>query len=246
METGNLIQELGSENFFKFGKQKIIMKSILIQTDFDNTITEGNVSELIHDEFGPENWPEIYEKYKKGLITVEESNIYSFRYLNTKKIDLDDFVKKNVKFRDGFLEFYKYVMNNNLDFKIVSSGVDFYIYAALSVLGIDPNTVEILSGKSVFNSKGIKIFYFDTQNNKINSKFKDTHTQYHRKIYSKIIYFGDSHTDLYSSKICDVVFATDKLQNYYKKNKLPHFSFDNYYDVIQIFKDKKLAETTIP
>ena len=43
------------------------MKSILIQTDFDNTLTEGNVSELIHDEFGPENWPEIYEKYKKDL-----------------------------------------------------------------------------------------------------------------------------------------------------------------------------------
>ena len=82
MEIGNLIQELGSENFFKFGKQKITMNSILIQTDFDNTITEGNVSELIHDEFGPENWPEIYEKYKKDLITVEESNIYSFRYLN--------------------------------------------------------------------------------------------------------------------------------------------------------------------
>ena len=133
------------------------MNSILIQTDFDNTITEGNVSELIHDEFGPENWPEIYEKYKKDLITVEESNIYSFKYLNTKNIDLDNFVKKNVKFRDGFLEFYKYVMNNNIDFKIVSSGVDFYIYAALSVLEIDPNTVEILSGKSVFNSKGIKI-----------------------------------------------------------------------------------------
>ena len=50
MEIGNLIQELGSENFFKFGKQKITMNSILIQTDFDNTITEGNVSELIHDE----------------------------------------------------------------------------------------------------------------------------------------------------------------------------------------------------
>ena len=61
--------------------------------------------------------------------------------------------------------------------------------------------------------QGLEEFY------SINSKFKDTHTQYHRKIYSKIIYIGDSHTDLYSSIICDVVFATDKLHNYYKKNK---------------------------
>ena len=222
------------------------MNSILIQADFDNTLTKGNVSELIHEQFGPDNWPEIYTRYKNKLITVEESNIYSFEHLNVSKLDLIEFIHNNVEFREGFLEFYDYIFNLGLDFKIVSSGVDFYIYASLSVLGIDLNTVEILSGKSVFNSKGIKIKYFDTQNNKINSKFKDTHTQYHRRIYSKIIYFGDSHTDLYSSKICDVVFATDELLNYYKKNKLPHFSFDNYYDVIQIFKDKKLAETTIP
>ena len=85
------------------------MNSILIQTDFDNTITEGNVSELIHDEFGPDDWPGIYKKYKRDLITVEESNIYSFKHLNTKKTDLDNFVDKNVKFREGFLEFYNYV-----------------------------------------------------------------------------------------------------------------------------------------
>ena len=78
------------------------MNSILIQADFDNTITEGNVSELIHDEFGPDDWPGINKKYKRDLITVEESNIYSFKHLNTKKTVLDNFVDKNVKFRENF------------------------------------------------------------------------------------------------------------------------------------------------
>ena len=222
------------------------MNSILIQADFDNTLTKGNVSELIHEQFGPDNWPEIHTKYKDKLITVEESNIYSFEHLNVPKSDLNEFVKNNVEFREGFLEFYDYIIDLGLDFKIVSSGVDFYIYAALSVLGIDHEAVEILTGKATFNSKGIKIQYFDNQNNKINSKFKDTHTQYHRKIYSKIIYFGDSHTDLYSSQMCDIVFATDELQNYYKKNNLSHIPFENFYDVIQIFEDKKLTESSVP
>ena len=60
-----------------------MMSSILIQVDFDNTLTKGNVSELIHEQFGPFNWPEIYENYKNKLISVEESNIYSFEYLDT-------------------------------------------------------------------------------------------------------------------------------------------------------------------
>ena len=224
----------------------MMMNSILIQVDFDNTLTKGNVSELIHEKFGPFNWPEIYENYKNKLISVEESNIYSFEYLDISKTDLNKFVQNNVEFREGFLEFYTYITNLGLDFKIVSSGVDFYIYSALSVLGIGIDTVEIITGKSVFNNKGINVKYYDPQYNKINSNFKYSHTQYHRKMYSKIIYFGDSHTDLCSSKICDVVFATDELQNYYKKNKLSHFSFDNYYDVIQIFHDKNLTEPTIP
>ena len=39
-------------------------KPILIQSDFDNTITIGNVSEQIHDKFGPANWDTIYQNYR--------------------------------------------------------------------------------------------------------------------------------------------------------------------------------------
>ena len=217
------------------------MNSILIQTDFDNTVTIGNVSELIHEEFGPKNWPEIYENYKRGMITVEESNIYSFKSLKTKKIDLDNFVKNNVKFREGFLEFYNYVNENGLDFKIVSSGVDFYIYSALSSVGIDPKSVEIISGKSIFNSEGISVQYFDSTNLSMSENFKGTYTKFHKQIYSKIIYFGDSYTDLISAKISDVIFATDKLQFFFEKENIEHFAFSNYFEVLDIFQKHDLT-----
>ena len=150
----------------------MMMNSILIQVDFDNTLTKGNVSELIHEKFGPFNWPEIYENYKNKLISVEESNIYSFEYLDISKTDLNKFVQNNVEFREGFLEFYTYITNLGLDFKIVSSGVDFYIYSALSVLDIDIENFEIITGKSIFNNKGINVKYYDPQYNKINSNNK--------------------------------------------------------------------------
>ena len=68
--------------------------SVLIQSDFDNTITIGNVSEQIHDKFGPPEWDFIYKDYKNGKISIEQSNILSFKNLKYSKYELDIFVKK--------------------------------------------------------------------------------------------------------------------------------------------------------
>ena len=61
-------------------------------------------------------------------------------------------------------------------------------------------------------------------------------------MYSKIIYFGDSYTDLNSATISDVIFATDKLQSYFEKENIDHFSFKNYFEVLEIFKEQNLTE----
>lgn len=223
---------------------KNLKKSLLIQSDFDNTITVGNVSEQIHAEFGPSNWPQIYKKYKKKLITVEESNIYSFKNLNVRKSVLDDFVKANVKFRAGFLDFINYINIQKIDFKIVSSGVDFYIKSALSSLNLDG--LETISGKSHFTDIGMEISYFDINNELIVNNFKYSYTKHHKTKYDNIIYFGDSGTDINASKISDVVFATDKLSDYYKNNKLPYYKFDNFFEVLKVIKNDNLTKSIIP
>ena len=207
-------------------------KPLLIQSDFDNTITIGNVSEQIHDEFGPSDWDSIYKNYRLGKISVEESNIYSFRYLNYSETELDKFVQKNVQFRSGFLEFYNYILDQKIDYKIVSSGVDFYIKSSLKTLGIDSDNLSLHSGSSEFVNDGIEIKYFDPQGKVIRSEFKNNYTQYHKKQYSKIIYFGDSLTDLNSSLSSDYVFATGKLHDYYIKNRMKCVKFDDYNDMI--------------
>ena len=210
--------------------------STLIQLDFDNTLTIGNVSELIHDQFGPENWDEVYAKYLNDLITVEESNIFSFKNLKTSKSDLDKFVRSNVKFREGVLDFFVYLNKAKLDYVIVSSGVDFYIYSALSSIGIDPNSIVIKSGKSDFNYNGISVKYLNPKNQFIVDDFKHSYTEFYRNIYSTIIYFGDSNTDISAASISDIVFATDELDKYLNNKKIDHYSFNDFNNVLNIFK----------
>jgi len=215
----------------------MIKHSVLIQSDFDNTITIGNVSEQIHDKFGPPEWDFIYKDYKNGKISVEQSNILSFKNLKYSKYELDIFVKKNVRFREGFLEFYNYINDIGIDFKIVSSGVDFYILSSLISLGINIDNIPIMSGNSTFDDQGIQIKYYDPLHNIIESDFKLTYTNTHRDQYSEIIYLGDSLTDLDSSLKADYVFATDKLNNYYAKNNLKCFEFHNFHDVLEMIKN---------
>ena len=105
-----------------------------------------------------------------------------------------------------------------------------------------PESVEIISCKSTFNSLGIDVQYFDPENYKINTNFKGIHTAFHKQKYSRIIYFGDSYTDLNSASISDVIFATDKLQKYYDKEGVDHFPFENYFEVLHIFKEQNLAK----
>ena len=214
----------------------MIKHSVLIQSDFDNTITIGNVSEQIHDKFGPPEWDFIYKDYKNGKISVEQSNILSFKNLKYSKYELDIFVKK-VRFREGFLEFYNYINDIGIDFKIVSSGVDFYILSSLISLGINIDNIPIMSGNSTFDDQGIQIKYYDPLYNIIESDFKLTYTNTHRDQYSEIIYLGYSLTDLDSSLKADYVFATDKLNNYYAKNNLKCFEFHNFHDVLEMIKN---------
>ena len=98
--------------------------------------------------------------------------------------------------------------------------------------GIDADNLSLHSGSSEFVNDGIEIKYFDTQGKVIRSEFKNNYTQYHKKQYSKIIYFGDSLTDLNSSLSSDYVFATGKLHDYYIKNRMECVKFDDYNDMI--------------
>ena len=110
--------------------------------------------------------------------------------------------------------------------------MDFYIKSSLKSIGIDCNSVPIYSGISQFVNDGIEIKYIDPFGNPISSEFKNSFTEYHKDNYSKIIYLGDSLTDLNSSLKSDYVFATSKLYDYYVNNNLDCFYFDSYEDVL--------------
>ena len=76
---------------------------LLVQCDFDDTITVGNVSEAIREAFAPDGWRAMEEEYLAGKYSVEESNIRQFAPVRARKEDIEDFVlgARGVRGREG-------------------------------------------------------------------------------------------------------------------------------------------------
>ena len=108
--------------------------------------------------------------------------------------------------------------------------------SALSSIVIYPNSIVIKSGKSYFNYDCISVKYLNPKNKYIVDGFKHSYTEFYKNIYSTIIYFGDSNTDINPASISDIVFATDELHRYMDNKKIDHYFFDDFNNVLNIFQ----------
>ncbi|MBR49390.1 MAG: hypothetical protein CL734_04115 [Chloroflexi bacterium] len=201
--------------------------NLLIQMDFDNTITRGHISEKFHQHFKTSNWNKILKKYRDNKISVEESNILSFENCLVPCKEIKFYVENNIEFREGVKNFLC-DMGDFKELKIVSSGVDFWVLTGLNKLQIDLNNIDVICGKSTFTNKGINVEYFDFDDMSIRENFKFHYTKKFKEQGYKVLYIGDSITDLNSALISDYVFATDELQKILKNERIPFFCFKDF------------------
>ena len=78
---------------------------IVVQMDFDNTISVGNVSIELRNEFAPAIWREMEKEYTLGKFSVEESNVRQYALIPFGQSQIQSFVLANCYLKDGFSEF---------------------------------------------------------------------------------------------------------------------------------------------
>jgi len=204
--------------------------------DFDNTISLGHISEKLHQHFQTPHWTEILNNYKSNVISVEESNILSFKNCLVHYEQIKNYIESNIEFRDGIEDFIN-DLKNFAKLKIVSSGVDFWLSIALDKLQINLNKIEIMCGKSTFTSSGINVQYFDSIGKSIRKNFKFHYTKKFKEQGYKIIYIGDSESDLNSALISDYVFATDELQKILESEQINFLPFQDFKSINHKIKE---------
>ena len=206
---------------------------IVVQLDFDGTVTEEDVSFLLLDTYAGSNWREFLVDYSEGRISVGAFNKKVFSMVKADRKSMTDFVLSSdrVKIRPGFREFMDYSKKKNYKVVIVSNGLIFYIEAILKKLGL--NGVKVYAARNRFSRDGMKVAYISPDGTEIEVGFKEAYTEFLEKKGFDIIYIGDGNSDIFSARLAKYVFAIDELLKRCRKEKLPCASFADFFDIIK-------------
>jgi 2-hydroxy-3-keto-5-methylthiopentenyl-1-phosphate phosphatase len=202
---------------------------VIIQCDFDGTIITDNLSVLLRQHFADEKWRQMEAEYMKGLHTVEQSNARQYLLVKEAEAGLRSFARQNTRPRPGFSDFVDYCRKHGLRFVIVSSGLDFYIKAALDEMGLAE--LELYCACCAFHHTGIHVSYTDPEGNAVDSGFKESYLQWLKNQNEELVYIGDGLSDLDAALKADHVFATGHLAVLLDKKGAKFTRFHDFHDV---------------
>jgi len=210
---------------------------ILIQCDFDGTVTIEDASFAILDAFIPGKWRGMFRIYQEGRMSVGEFNSRAFSMVQADKDSLLEIVRREVTVRDGFSELVTYCKNKNFTFVIVSNGLNFYIEDILKRKGI--KDIEIHASITEFKPTGLVVRHKGPDGEFLDKDVKAAYTDYYLKQGYRVIYLGDGSSDVMPAGQSHYVFATDSLVEYCRSKNIKCTPFTNFYDVIKVMESWK-------
>lgn len=203
---------------------------ILILCDFDGTVCTVDMGNEVLNRFTDEGWEEIDRAYCAGDIGSRNAYSRVTPLFRGTKTQLLEFVRNHESLDPHFPAFYAYCMENGLDLKIVSDGLDVYIDAILRKYNLEE--IEYFTNVASFRD-GQLFIDFPQVNEDCNrcGTCKNGILKKHRPAYETIIYVGDGHSDVCPSKDADLVFAKGILHKKCMEDGRRCEYYENFKDV---------------
>jgi len=205
-------------------------RKILIQCDFDGTITEEDVSFVLLDSFTGGEWRPLLEDYRAGRISVGHLNRKAFGMVKADQQELVKAMNGRYKIRSGFQELVDYCHKEGLRFVIVSNGLDFYINVILRELGLQD--IEVFAARTQFHTEGLRVSYIGPKGKEIDEGFKEAHVDSFSSQGYRVFYAGNGVSDFPAARKCYHIFATGELLSVCRKEKVECFAFDDLKEII--------------
>ena len=207
------------------------MKKIIIVSDFDGTITEKDGLYTFIKEYARAGWENIEQDWADGKISSKECLIEEFKLVPDLSEELVASFIRTIGIDESFKDFYNRLSENNIDFCIVSDGIDYFINKILKQHGIDD--AKIISNHGVFRGEFFEITcpndYSGCKNNAGTCKCKIISDL--KKDYEKVIYIGDGTSDFCVADKADVLYAKSKLLNYCEDRGIKCVPYNSFRDI---------------
>lgn len=203
----------------------------IIVCDFDGTITKKDSLYNFFENYASKKWLEVEKLWKEGKISSKKCLTDEFELVQNLSADLIKNYIKMIEIDENFKDFLNYIKKKNIDFVIVSDGVDYFIDKILK--NNDIKNLKIITNHARFKKGNFKITFLNTSDNCKNKAgcCKCEAVKNLRKIYDRIIYIGDGFSDFCASKKADLIFAKNDLAKYLEKEKIQHIKYNNFKEV---------------
>jgi 2-hydroxy-3-keto-5-methylthiopentenyl-1-phosphate phosphatase len=204
---------------------------MIIQSDFDGTITEEDVSFALLDAFAEGDWRKLYERYRQSKMTVGDFNTKAFAMVKAGRDELLRVAREQVKLREGLRNLVNYCQERGSRFLIVSNGLDFYIKAILEDVGL--GNIEVYAARTEFSPDGLRVHYIGPEGTVLKKGFKEAYTKLFLNQGYQVVCIGNGPSDYFPAALSQHVFARDGLLDICKEKRLKYQPFEDLNDVVR-------------
>ena len=208
------------------------VKQILIQCDFDGTVTEDDISFKLLDAFARGDWRAINKQYSDGKITVGEFNERAFGLVRAGKKTMLDYLKDKIKVRPGFQKLVELCQRKGIRIVIVSNGLDFYIKKVLNDMGL--SNLEYHAAETRFHANKLKVRYLGPDGSVVDSGYKEKYVAQFLNEGYQVIYIGNGTSDLSPARGAHQIFATESLLKSCQSNGVTCIPFTSFVEINQV------------
>jgi 2-hydroxy-3-keto-5-methylthiopentenyl-1-phosphate phosphatase len=204
---------------------------MIIQSDFDGTLTEEDVSFALLDAFAEGDWRQLYERYRQSKMTVGDFNTKAFAMVKASREELLRVAREQVKLREGLRNLVNFCQGSGARFLVVSNGLDFYIKAILEDVGL--GNIEVYAARTEFINRELKVNYIGPEGTVLKKGFKEAYTKLFLNQGYQVVCIGNGPSDYFPAALSQHVFARDGLADICKEKKLKYQPFENLNDVVR-------------
>jgi 2-hydroxy-3-keto-5-methylthiopentenyl-1-phosphate phosphatase len=204
---------------------------MLIICDFDGTVTERDVTDLIWDDFYDGDWrADLLPSYDAGETSILEVMGGGYRRVRRSPEELLGHVRDRVRLRPGFERLAEVAEEHRWDLRVLSCGLEFYIRALLpDGIPYDCFVGEYGSGWRVTLPMGVDLVSGEDFKMHVLAKLRASHEG------KTVVYVGDGRNDFPAARTCDLVFAVrgSTLASLCLETGVPFSEFTHFDEVIR-------------
>ncbi|MBM4339434.1 MAG: HAD family hydrolase [Deltaproteobacteria bacterium] len=210
----------------------------LILCDFDGTISIKDMGYVLLNRFSSGDWEPIDRDYREGKIGSREAYSRIVKILTGDPENAIRFIREHSDIDPYFKSFYQYCRENDIDVKIVSDGLDFYIRTILEIHGLSDipfyaNATHPRIGGGIDIS-----FPHVSQECGFCGTCKKQILLNHRKDYEKIFFAGNGLSDRCAAQEADLAFAKESLYPYCIDQDITCHYFRDFGDILRDIKKR--------